>query len=74
CHGMDGLGVTNLGNQLRNSEFLANNSDDEVLAIIRQGRELNDPLNTTGLVMPPSGGRPDLSDADILAIIQYMRQ
>ena len=74
CHGMDGFGVTNLGNQLRNSEFLANNSDDEVLAIIRQGRELNDPLNTTGLVMPPSGGRPDLSDADILAIIQYMRQ
>jgi disulfide bond formation protein DsbB len=74
CHGMDGLGVTNLGNQLRNSEFLANNTDAEVLAVIRQGRELNDPLNTTGLVMPPSGGRPDLSDADILAIIQYMRQ
>lgn len=74
CHGMDGLGVTNLGNQLRNSEFLANNTDADVLAVIRQGRELNDPLNTTGLVMPPSGGRPDLSDADILAIIQYMRQ
>jgi len=74
CHGIDGLGVINLGNQLRNSEFLASNSDAEVLAIIRQGRELNDPLNTTGLVMPPSGGRPDLSDADILAIIQYMRQ
>ena len=74
CHGMDGLGVTNLGNQLRNSEFLASNTDAEVLAVIRQGRELNDPLNTTGLVMPPSGGRPDLSDEDIVAIVHYLRQ
>jgi disulfide bond formation protein DsbB/mono/diheme cytochrome c family protein len=74
CHGMDGLGVVNLGNQLRNSEFLASNTDEQVLAVTRQGRELNDPANTTGLVMPPSGGRPDLSDTDILAIIQYLRQ
>ena len=74
CHGMDGMGVTNLGNQLRNSEYLASNTDADVLAVIRQGRELNDPLNTTGLVMPPSGGRPDLNDADILAIIHYLRQ
>lgn len=74
CHGIDGLGVANLGNQLRNSDFLAENTDEQVLAITRQGRELNDPANTSGLVMPPSGGRPDLSDADILAIIQYLRQ
>ena len=42
-------------------------------AVIRAGRELTDPENTTGLVMPPSGGRPDLSDEDILAIIYYLR-
>ena len=41
--------------------------------MIRAGRELNDPANTSGLVMPPSGGRPDLSDDDILAIIHYLR-
>lgn len=74
CHGVDGLGVANLGNQLRNSDFLATNTDEQVLAVTRQGRELNDPANTSGLVMPPSGGRPDFSDADILAIIQYLRQ
>ena len=73
CHGLDGMGVENLGNQLRASEFLASNSDEQLLAMIRAGRELNDPANTSGLVMPPSGGRPDLSDADILAIIQYLR-
>ncbi len=73
CHGLDGLGVVNLGNQLRNSDFFADNSDEQVLAMIRAGRELNDPANTSGLVMPPSGGRPDLSDDDILAIIHYLR-
>lgn len=73
CHGMDGMGVANLGNQLRGSDFFASNTDEQLLAVIRKGRELNDPENTTGLVMPPSGGRPDLSDADILAIIAYLR-
>lgn len=73
CHGLDGLGVANLGNQLRGSEFFANNTDAQVLAVTRQGRELNDPANTSGLVMPPSGGRPDLSDEDLLAIIAYLR-
>ncbi|GIV68029.1 disulfide oxidoreductase [Caldilinea sp.] len=74
CHGVDAQGVANLGNALRGSAFIADHTDEEVLAMIRQGRELNDPANTTGLVMPPSGGRPDLSDADMLAIIQYLRQ
>lgn len=73
CHGLDGMGVANLGNQLRGSDFLASNTDEQLLAMIRAGRELNDPANTSGLVMPPSGGRPDLSDADILAIIQFLR-
>jgi disulfide bond formation protein DsbB len=74
CHGVDGQGVTNLGNRLRGSDFLAASTDAEVRAVTRQGRELNDPANTSGLVMPPSGGRPDLSDADLLAILQYLRQ
>jgi len=73
CHGLDGMGVANLGNQLRGSDFFATNTDEQLLAMIRAGRELNDPANTSGLVMPPSGGRPDLSDADILAIIQFLR-
>ena len=73
CHGLDGMGVENLGNQLRGSDYFASNTDEQLLDMIRAGRELNDPANTSGLVMPPSGGRPDLSDADILAIIQYLR-
>jgi hypothetical protein len=41
-------------------------TDAELLAVIREGRDLSHPDNTTGLVMPPSGGRPDLSDEDLL--------
>lgn len=73
CHGVDGSGVVNLGNQLAGSEFFASHSDQEILAVIREGRDLGDPENTTGLVMPPSGGRPNLSDQDLLAIIQFLR-
>ena len=48
-------------------------TDAELLAVVRTGRDLTDPENTTGLVMPPSGGRPDLSDQDLLSIIAFIR-
>jgi disulfide bond formation protein DsbB/cytochrome c5 len=73
CHGLDAKGVTNLGKPLVGSEFLASNSDKQVLAVIKEGRDLSSPLNTTGLVMPPNGGRPDLNDDDLLSIIAYLR-
>ena len=73
CHGIDARGVTNLGNQLAGSEFVNGKTDAELLAVIRKGRDLSDPENTTGLVMPPSGGRPDLSDQDLLSIIAFIR-
>jgi disulfide bond formation protein DsbB len=73
CHGIDARGVANLGNQLAGSDFVNGKSDAELLAVIREGRDLTSPDNTTGLVMPPSGGRPDLSDQDLLAIIAFIR-
>lgn len=73
CHGVDAKGVVNLGNPLIGTDFMASTSDPELLAMIRKGRDLSDPANTTGLVMPPSGGRPDLTDDDIMAIIAFLR-
>ncbi len=73
CHGIDAKGVANLGNPLAASDFINSKTDAELLAMIRAGRDLSDPENTTGLVMPPSGGRPDLSDQDLLAIITFVR-
>jgi disulfide bond formation protein DsbB/mono/diheme cytochrome c family protein len=73
CHGIDAKGVVNLGNQLAGSDFVNGKTDAELLAVVRKGRDLSDPENTTGLVMPPSGGRPDLSDQDLLSIIAFIR-
>jgi len=73
CHGPQAEGVPGLGNALVNSEFVQAHSDADLLAFIRAGRAADDPANTTGLVMPPSGGRPDLSDAEVLAIIHFLR-
>jgi cytochrome c5 len=73
CHGLQLEGVDGLGNTLAPSEFVTERSDEEMLAFIRAGRGLDDPDNTSGLVMPESGGRPDLGDAQMLAIVQHMR-
>jgi disulfide bond formation protein DsbB/mono/diheme cytochrome c family protein len=72
CHGPDALGMPYLGNALVDSDVVAL-PDAEVLAYIRQGVAFDDPLNTTGQVMPPSGGRPDLRDKQLLAIIAHIR-
>jgi disulfide bond formation protein DsbB len=73
CHGPDGKGVANLGASLVDSEIILATDDDAALAFIRAGVDLANPRNTSGLVMPPSGGRPDLSDEQLLAIVHYLR-
>lgn len=73
CHGPNAEGVAGLGTALANSEFIEQRSDTELLAMIRTGRGLTDPANTSGLVMPPSGGRPDLSEQQMLSIIEVIR-
>ncbi len=73
CHGVAGVGVPNLGSPLAGSAFLAEKTDGEILAFVREGREHTDPANTSGQIMPPSGGRPDLSDEEMLAAIAYLR-
>lgn len=74
CHGPNLEGVEGLGNTLAPSPFIDSQSDEELLTFIRAGRALDDPDNTTNLVMPASGGRPDLNDAEMLAIINHIRK
>lgn len=73
CHGQQGEGVANLGNSLVASELVQAGADADLLAMIRAGRDVNAADNQSGLAMPPSGGRPDLSDADLLAIVEFLR-
>jgi disulfide bond formation protein DsbB len=55
------------------SEFIQAKSDGELVEFIKEGRALDDPLNTTGVPMPPKGANPALTDADILAIVKFLR-
>jgi disulfide bond formation protein DsbB len=73
CHGPEGEGVANLGVSLTDSELVMAHEAPEVIETIRAGRMPDNPENSSGGVMPPSGGRPDLSDEQLLSIIAYLR-
>lgn len=74
CHGPNAGGVANLGPSLAPAnEFILAHTDAEVLEMIQTGRDLTSPDNTTGLVMPPNGGAPNLTESDLQAIIAYLR-
>ena len=73
CHGPDATGIENLGKDLTTSEFFRDSSDEEMVAYVNAGRPVDDPLNTTGIEMPPKGGFDFLTDEDILATIAYLR-
>jgi disulfide bond formation protein DsbB len=73
CHGPGGVGVEGLGKPFTTSEFLLTVSDEELLEFVKVGRPISDPLNTTGVDMPPKGGNPALTDEQILDIIAYVR-
>ena len=73
CHGVGGIGVDGLGKTFVGSTFIADQTDAELLAFIKVGRDPGDPENTTGVLMPPKGGNPALSDADLTDVIAYLR-
>lgn len=73
CHGPGGEGIEGLGKPFTTSEFLREKSDAEMVEFIKVGRPSGDPLNTTGIDMPPKGGNPALTEEQILDIIAYVR-
>ncbi|MCP5094089.1 MAG: cytochrome c, partial [Chloroflexi bacterium] len=73
CHGPNGEGIEGLGKPFTTSDFLRERNDEEMLEFITTGRPSSDPLNTTGIDMPPKGGNPALSDEQIMDIIAYIR-
>jgi putative membrane-bound dehydrogenase-like protein len=73
CHGPQGEGVAGLGKDITRSEFIASQGDNELVKFIKNGRNPDDPLNTTGVAMPPKGGNPAFSDQDLYHIVAYIR-
>ncbi|MGE3163907.1 MAG: cytochrome c [Planctomycetota bacterium] len=72
CHGPTADGVPRLGKPLRNSAYVRNHNDAELLSLITTGRLPSDPANTTGAAMPARGGR-GLPDEDLRGVIAYLR-
>jgi disulfide bond formation protein DsbB len=73
CHGPDAKGVAGLGKDLTTSEFAKALPDAEFVLFLTAGRPASDPLNTTGVDMPPRGGNPALKDQDLADIVAYVR-
>jgi mono/diheme cytochrome c family protein len=73
CHGPAGEGLPGLGKDMTTSEFIDSNTDDELVDFIKVGRDPSDPLNTTGVAMPPKAGNPALSDEDLYNVVSYIR-
>lgn len=73
CHGANGEGVAGIGSSLIDSPLVAQSTDEELLLQIRTGLNAGDQHNESGITMPASGGRPDLTDDELRLIIQYLR-
>ena len=70
---MHGEGVPGLGLPLVTSPLVKYASDLQLLIFIRVGRPADDPANTLGVSMPPSGGRPDWNNDEMRDVIAYIR-
>lgn len=73
CHGPAGEGIAGLGKDMTTSTFIRDLSDAELVEFIKTGRPTSDPLNTTGVDMPPKGGNPALTDQDLADIVAFIR-
>jgi mono/diheme cytochrome c family protein len=73
CHSPKATGIQGLGKPLIGSAFFNGHTDAELLAFLQRGRSVNDPLNTTGVMMPARGGRASLTDTDLANVIAYIR-
>ena len=73
CHNPKATGIKGLGKPLIGSVFFNGHTDAELLAFLQTGRPVDDPLNTTGVMMPARGGRLTLTDDDLKNVIAYIR-
>lgn len=73
CHGPDAKGLPGLGKDMTTSEFIKSQSDAQLVEFIKKGRPASDPANTTKVDMPPKGGNPALTDAQLADIVAYIR-
>lgn len=69
CHGMGARGLPFLGADLKTSAFFNQSPEDEVIAMIGQGK----PAAADRPAMPPNGGRLDLTPDDLRDIVAFIK-
>lgn len=69
CHGKDGKGVLPGMPNLRKKDGVMAKPEEELTRNILNGYQSPGSL----LAMPPKGGNPTLTEADVRAVIEYMR-
>jgi mono/diheme cytochrome c family protein len=73
CHGDHAEGRVGLGKDLAHSSFVKSQGNTQLLAFLKKGRDVSDPLNTTRIPMPPKGGNPALNDKQLGELVAYIR-
>jgi len=73
CHGSSLEGVEGLGNSLVDSTFIRDSSHEMLFSLVEKGRPANDPQNQSGMAMPPRGGQPDLTPAQITELVNFLQ-
>jgi len=73
CHGANGEGIDGVGVALTNNEYINTHSDAELVAYVKEGRSADAAENKSGLVMPPWGGNPSLSEQNLYDIVAFLR-
>ena len=73
CHGADAEGVEGVGKPLAGSAYVAEISSGDLVILVTDGRPADHPDNTTGILMPPKGGNPALTDEDIVNVVAYIK-
>lgn len=73
CHGMQGQGMPRRGASLRASQFVRTGDSSAIAELLARGRAVDDRANFTGVAMPPRGGNPNLSDADLRLLAAYLK-
>jgi mono/diheme cytochrome c family protein len=72
CHGQNYEGVKHLGPALADNHFIQDDTDDEIIDLIKEGRARDAQDNETGIAMPPYGGNPRLTDDDLADIVLFL--
>ena len=74
CHGPRGHGLPRQGVSLRASKFIAELTDAQLVAFLRQGRMPADPGSVMGMLMPARGGNRTLDDPALADVVAFIRE